>query len=459
MVRAGRRGGKTTGISILGAEEMVEKKRRVLYAVPTADQLARFWHETVIAFAELIEFGIVKKYESDKIIEYPGTDQRIRAKTAWNADTLRGDYGDLIILDEFQLMNEDTLEVVVYPMLIDNGGDLVLIYTPPRLHSRSTSKATDKRHAAKMSKAKSLDPRWLTLHWSSHDNPHLSREGLTEVAADMTALAYRQEILAEDIDDVPGALWNLQVIEQTRVTAIPPEALPLTRIVVAVDPTGSSTNEAGIGAAGLGRDGHGYVLNDDSMLAPTSRAWAQQAVWLYWHWKADRLVGERNYGGDMVKEVIQTVDENVNYHDVTATRGKLVRAEPIAALYEKGVVHHVGTFEKMEEEMCSYVPALSKTSPNRMDWLVWALTELFPERLRLTLVDSRLEEMEKNEVAKVQASTLTKPLITEQTGRCQQCGSTAIVQRGPITHCNSCGAETGGNHAAPATGGRTAMLK
>jgi hypothetical protein len=456
MARAGRRSGKTTGVSILAVEKLVTEKRRVLYAVPTGDQIARFWHEVVLAMAELIEFGVVKKYESDKIIEYPGTEQRIRAKTAWNADTLRGDYADLLILDEFQLMNEDAWGVVGLPMLMDNNGDAVLIYTPPSLHTRSASKATDKRHAARMFKEHKDDPRWLCIHWTSHDNPHVSEEGIAEVSADMTKLAIRQEIMAEDIEEVPGALWTLALIEKTRVTSVPPAALPFIRVVVAVDPTGSSTNEAGIGAAALGSDGHGYILADESMLAPTSRAWAQQAVWLYWHLKADRMVGERNYGGDMVKEVIHTVDENVNYHDVTATRGKVVRAEPIAALYEKGVIHHVGTFEKLEDEQCSYVPILSKTSPNRMDWLVWALTELFPERLRLSLVDSRIEEMQKAEAQKVQASTLMKPVMPDNAQHCI-CGSTAVVQRGPLKHCNTCGTEWGNAPAPAAVGGRALM--
>jgi hypothetical protein len=164
----------------------------VLYAVPTGDQIARFWHEIVLSLAEPLEYGVFKKYESDKIIELPGTEQRIRAKTAWNADSLRGDTCDLMILDEFQLMNEDAWAVVGLPMLMDNNGDAVLIYTPPSLHTRSVSKATDKRHAAKMFKKCANDPDWLCLHWTSHDNPHISQEGIAEVSGDMTALAVRQ---------------------------------------------------------------------------------------------------------------------------------------------------------------------------------------------------------------------------------------------------------------------------
>ena len=104
-------------------------KQRVLYAVPTTDQLTRFWHIIVNALAELIEFSVYKKYEGENIIERSGTHERIKAKTAWNADSLRDDYADLLILDEYQLMNEDAWKVVGLPMLMDNNGDAILAYT------------------------------------------------------------------------------------------------------------------------------------------------------------------------------------------------------------------------------------------------------------------------------------------------------------------------------------------
>ena len=324
----------------------------MLYAVPTGDQIARFWHEIVLSLAEPLEYGVYKKYESDKIIELPGTEQRIRAKTAWNADTLRGDTADLLILDEFQLMNEDAWGIVGLPMLMDNNGDAVLIYTPPSLHTRSVSKATDKRHAAKMFKEKMSDPKWLCLHWTSHDNPHISEQGIAEVSGDMTALARRQEIEAEDIDEVPGALWKQQMFDEDRVS----EAPPLKRIVIGVDPSGGSTTEVGIVAAGLGADGHGYVLKDESLLAPSPKTWAARITWLYSELRADRVLGETNYGGEMVETTIKMFDENMSYKNVNATRGKLVRAEPICALYEKHLIHHVGNFDKLEEECTSYVP-------------------------------------------------------------------------------------------------------
>ena len=124
------------------------------------------------------------------------------------------------------------------PMLLDNNGDAVFIYTPPSLRSRSVTKARDPQHASKMFKKARKDKtgRWRAYHFTSKANPHISEEGLAEISEDMTALAYRQEILAEDIDEVPGALWSRALLDKCRVA---PEDVPdLVRIVVAVDPSG-----------------------------------------------------------------------------------------------------------------------------------------------------------------------------------------------------------------------------
>ncbi len=296
IVRGGRRGGKTTLAATLAVEKFVEG-HRVLYAAPVLEQTDAFWREVKAALGEAVDAGIFKKNETERSIEREGTNQRIRAKTAWDADTMRGDYADVLILDEFQLMNEDAWGEVGAPMLLDNNGDAVFVYTPPSLHSRSVSKAQDSRHAAKLFERAKKDRsgRWAAFHFTSHDNPHISKEALADIGADMTQLAYRQEILAEDIDEVPGALWKQSLIDRTRVArdALP----PLERIVVGVDPSGSSTTEAGIIAAGRDRDGHRYVLRDVSLLAPSPEAWASAAVRLYHELKADRIIAETNYGG------------------------------------------------------------------------------------------------------------------------------------------------------------------
>ena len=117
VVRAGRRGGKTVGVGILAVEKFLEG-RRVLYGAPTTEQVGRFWTTVVRALEPAIDAGFVRKNETEHLLEFPGTEQRIRAKTCWNADTLRGDYADLLMLDEYQMMNEDTWEVVGAPMLL-----------------------------------------------------------------------------------------------------------------------------------------------------------------------------------------------------------------------------------------------------------------------------------------------------------------------------------------------------
>jgi len=199
IIRAGRRSGKTVGIAIKAVIAFLQG-RRVLYAAPTSEQTDRFWYEVTIALAEAIKASVYVLNKAERYIEKPGTLNRIKAKTAWDADSLRGDYADLLILDEWQLTNEDAWEVVGAPMMIDHNGDAVFIYTPPSLRSAGISKAHDPRHAAKMFKAAGEDGtgRWARFHFTSYDNPYLSPEGLAEVIKDMSRTAHRQEILAED---------------------------------------------------------------------------------------------------------------------------------------------------------------------------------------------------------------------------------------------------------------------
>ena len=382
IIRAGRRGGKTVGIAIYAVLQFLAG-RRVLYATPTGEQIGRFWATVTRALSEPIAANVLYKNETEHIIERRGTEQRIRAKTAWNADTLRGDYADVLILDEFQLMDEDAWDVVGAPMLLDNNGDAIFIYTPPSTHSRSASKARDPQHAAKLFKRHAHDPtgRWQTFHFGSHDNPHISAEALAEITRDMTALAYRQEIRAEDVDEAPGALWTRQIIDGGRVHQVP----DLVRVIVGVDPSATAGgDEAGIITAGMDRADHLYILADDS-LQGSPLTWATAAVTAYHRHKADRIVAETNNGGEMVGLTIATVDAKARYKPVSASRGKATRAEPIAALYEKGLGHHVGIFTALEDEMCLWTPG--DPSPNRMDALVWAataLTEPAPSRKLVT---------------------------------------------------------------------------
>ncbi len=193
----------------------------------------------------------------------------------------------------------------------------------------------------------------------------------------------RQELDGDILEDSPGALWRRQeMIEAHRVRETP----ELIRVVVALDPSGTSggsSDACGIVAAGLGKDGHGYVLSDRTeVMSPA--AWGRLAVVLYEAHKADRIVAEGNFGGDMVEQTIRTVrdaddnpvGQNVPFRKLTASRGKAARAEPVSALYEQGKVHHVGAFPELEDELCSWEPNSGMRSPNRLDALVWALTDL-----------------------------------------------------------------------------------
>jgi hypothetical protein len=369
-IRAGRRGGKTVGAAILAVRAFLYG-RRVLYATPTQDQIDRFWHEVKLALAEALEAGLYYKNETRHIIERTGTEQRIRAKTAYNADSLRGDYADLLILDEWQLMNEEAWERVGAPMLLDNNGDAVFIYTPPYVRTRSATKATDPLHAAKLYKMakerqENGDERWAVFHFASHDNPHIDRLALSELTKDMTAIAYQMEIEALDIDDQPGALWTRDNLEETRVTQHP----ALYRIVVAVDPQ-ATTGQTGILVV------HGYVIDDATPPAGVKPSvWGSAAVAAYHRHSADRIVGEINNGGDMIEHVVRSVPngESVAYGVVRATRGKHTRAEPVSALFEQSRGHMVGYFPDLEDQLCQWVPG--DASPDRLDAMVWAFAEL-----------------------------------------------------------------------------------
>lgn len=183
----------------------------------------------------------------------------------------------------------------------------------------------------------------------------------------------RQELTAEILDDTPGALWKLNLIDKYRVSKAP----TLKRIVVGIDPavsTNSKSNETGIIIAGLGADGHGYVLGDLTVKGSPSE-WASAAIAGYYDFEADKIIAESNNGGDMVAYTLSTIDKGVPIRLIHAARGKQTRAEPISALYEQGRVHHVGSLGKLEDQMTTWVPGEGE-SPDRVDALVWSLWEL-----------------------------------------------------------------------------------
>lgn len=197
----------------------------------------------------------------------------------------------------------------------------------------------------------------------------------------------RQEIHAEVLEDTPGALWTYRILEQCRERITP----PLRRVVVAIDPAVTSnedtSDETGIVVAGLGSDGHGYVLADKSGVY-TPAEWANEALRLFRLYHADRIIGEQNNGGEMVEYTLRSVEPRIPYKKVNASHGKTRRAEPVAAEYERGKVHHVGVFKEMEDQMVATTAEeyLGGGSPDRMDAAVWALTELMLKFYRRPMI-------------------------------------------------------------------------
>lgn len=194
----------------------------------------------------------------------------------------------------------------------------------------------------------------------------------------------RQELNAEILSDIPGALWKRANIDNLRVDRAP----SLVRIVVSIDPAASSTEESnytGIIVSGIAENGHGFLLDDVSAQASPA-GWATAAIDAYVKWGADRIVAETNNGGEMVEHTVRVTAQalhdkdpskypaHVAYRGVHASRGKVTRAEPIAALYEQGLVHHCGSFPELEDQQCTWVPG--EDSPDRMDAAVWGLTDL-----------------------------------------------------------------------------------
>lgn len=229
------------------------------------------------------------------------------------------------------------------------------------------------------------DPNTVVTYGSTRDNAdNLAEPFLRAIEDKYGGTRFgRQEIEGELLEDIPGALWNRGNLDSNRRPEAPSD---LQRIIVAVDPAISSeegSDETGIVCVGLARDedgyNRGYVLADRSLRGSPDE-WAKAAVALYREFEADRIVAEKNQGGEMVESVIRAVDRNVPVSLVHATRGKLIRAEPISALYEQNRIHHVGRFDELEDQMCIFTADYDRSndgSPDRMDALVWGLAFLF----------------------------------------------------------------------------------
>ena len=289
--------------------------------------------------------------------------------TLYNAtepDQLRGPQHDAAWCDElakWQYVRE-TWDQLQFGMRLGEHPQQVITTTPrpiPLIKEIMAMPTTQVTRGTTMDNAANLAPSFMQQIVERYQGTRLGR----------------QELNAEILDDVPGALWTRAMLDAQRK----PEAPEMVRVVVGVDPSGTSGNDEGddigIVIAGRGVDGRGYVLADFTcQMSPDG--WARRSIDAYHLHKADRIVAERNFGGAMVEAVIRSADRAVAYKEVTASRGKVARAEPVSALFEQGRVSIVGSLPELEDELCLMTANgfMGDGSPNRVDALVWALTEV-----------------------------------------------------------------------------------
>jgi phage terminase large subunit-like protein len=369
LILAGRGWGKTrTGAEWVRSQAESGKRRQIGIIGPTADAVRRVQIEGPSGILAISPAIFRPSYEpSTRRLVYPNG-CTCHIFSAEEPDRLRGPNLDAAWADEITSWANlsDAWDMLSMALRLPGAkGDApqVCVTTTPK--PLPTLKAIMKATSTVVTRGRTVDN---ALNLDTSTLRYLNeRYGGTTLG--------RQELDAEMIDEAEGALWNRALIEENRRQRAPET---MRRVVVAVDPSGGAgrgNDETGIIVAGLGDDGHVYVLGDASgKLSPDS--WARRAVDAYHHHKADRIVCEQNFGGAMVESTIRSVERNVPIKMVHASRGKAVRAEPVVALYEQGKAHHVADLPGLEDQLCQWEPNSGMASPDRLDALVWAVTEL-----------------------------------------------------------------------------------
>ncbi|MFA7185999.1 MAG: phage terminase large subunit [Victivallales bacterium] len=337
------------------------------------------WNDTFLKLMRLCFPGLKwKENRVDGLIKLPNGSE------IWFGGLDSAERVDKILGREFATMYFNECSEISYPA-ITTALTRLAQKTPLQNKAYFDCNPSGKRHWSYKLFVDKIDPenktplRFPENYVSMLMNPSGNAENLPAgyIEETLSGLSRRQRqrfLEGRWLEETEGALWKHAMIDAYRVA----EAPPLTRIVVGVDPavsSGSASDETGIVAAGRSRDDNYFVLNDAS-LRGTPLEWAQAVVAEYKKHQADRVVAEVNNGGDLIIANLRRVAPDIPCKTVRAARGKIIRAEPIAALYEQGKVHHAGSFAELEEQMCSYNPATAKSSPDRMDALVWALTDL-----------------------------------------------------------------------------------
>jgi phage terminase large subunit-like protein len=368
LLLAGRGFGKTrTGAELVKARVSSHATRHIALVAPTAADARDVMIEGESGLLSISTPKNRPHYEpSKRRLTWPNG----AVATAYSADEperLRGPQHDFAWCDELAAWRyPEAWDMLMFGLRLGDDPRAVVTTTP---------------RPTKLIKVLIADPKVVMTRGSTSENhDNLPPAFLDQIVRryDGTRLG-RQELEAEILEDAPGALWNRAAIEAARVSRLP----ELTRVVVAIDPaagSGEHSDETGIVVAGKDAEGHGYVLADVSgRYAPIE--WARAAIAAFRAHDADRIVAEVNNGGEMVEATVRMVDPSAPFSAVRAARGKVARAEPVAALYEQGRVRHLGAFPALEDQMCSFTHDFDRAaagySPDRVDALVWALSELF----------------------------------------------------------------------------------
>ena len=370
LILAGRGFGKTrTGAEFIRAQVDKGNARHIALVGATAADVRDTMIEGESGLLAIYPAGQRPRYEPSKRRVTFHNGDTASAYSADEPDRLRGPNHDLAWADELAAWRyPDAWDQLMFGLRIGQHPKVVVTTTPrPIPIIQRLMKATDGSVA-------------VTRGSTYENTANLAPDFINEMRKryEGTRLG-RQELYAEILEDVDGALWDRDNIDNFRISK-PPE---LTKVVVAIDPAVTNTAESaetGIIVAGRDDSGHGYLLDDRSMKASPAD-WASAAVAAYHAHKADMIVAEANQGGDLVTHLLRTVSKNIPIRLVHASRGKRTRAEPVAALYEQGKIHHVGFFSLLEDQLCSWVPDYSP-SPDRLDALVWAFSDLIIDSAR-----------------------------------------------------------------------------
>lgn len=367
LLLAGRGFGKTrTGAELVRARLGARQARRIALVAPTAADARDVMVEGESGLLAIAPPRDRPLYEpSKRRVTWPNG----AVATLFSADEpgrLRGPQHDFAWCDELAAWRyPEAWDMLLFGLRLGTDPRAVVTTTPrpiPLIRKLLADPSVAVTHGTTAENRDNLAPAFLEQIVRRYQGTRLGR----------------QELDAELLDDVPGALWNRGVIEAARVARAP----EMTRIVVAIDPAATSADgadETGIVVAGKDADGQGYILADASG-HHTPSEWARVAIAAFRAHRADRIVAEVNNGGEMVTATLRVVDPNVPVIAVHAARGKVARAEPVAALYEQGRVHHLGAFPRLEDQMCAFSSDFDRKaagySPDRVDALVWALSEL-----------------------------------------------------------------------------------